>query len=815
MRLLPFISSTVVTVGLVYALSNSFGKVPAMGNLLSPQHGFWQNAENANENFSSNIKLLQMQGKASVYFDDKLVPHVFAEKDDDLYFVQGYLHAKFRLFQMDLQTKAAEGRASEIAGEKAILFDKEQRRIGMRYAAEKAEKEIAKNPEQKKMFDAYTQGINSYIENLKEKDYPIEYKILGIKPEKWSNIRTALLLKMMAKMLTYGTDKDLEATNTKAVLMPDELKMLYPQVPDSLQPIVPSGTPFGKPTIIPVKPANADSIYFSSKNKTTATLIDKPNPNNGSNNWVVSGSKTKTGSPILCNDPHLELSLPSIWYEMQLSSPNSNTYGVSLPGSPFIIIGYNDSIAWGVTNAQRDVKDYYDVKFKDNSKKEYWYNNSWVPTTQRIEEIKVKGGNTIYDTVAYTAFGPVTYDNSFKGFSDKIEEDKNLAINWTALEESNEAITFYKLNRAKNYTDYVDAIKTFQCPGQNFVFASKTGDIAIWQQGKFPARWEGQGLYIMPGNDSSYQWQGYIPQAENPHSFNPTQGYLVSANQRPVDATYPYFIPGTYITPRGIALNNILRGMSGVTPQDMITLQSNYFNVTAQDALPLLLKNLQTDKLTAKENEFVSMLSKWDLNATPNSKEQTIFQAWLDSVETCVWKDELSKIKPYAEWPTEQTTVELLLKDSTMKFIDDVNTTQKESLKDIVTKAYKLAAANCIELEAQNKLEWSKFKNPTVYHLLKDALLPFARQGLPVGGDGNIINAVTHSHGPSWRMVVSLTQQTEAYGIYPGGQNGNPGSKYYDNFVDDWAVGKPHALWMMKKDEAKDNRVKWTMEFGQ
>lgn len=814
MRVIPFISTAILTGGLVYALNTPLGKIPAMGSLLSPQHGVWQNAENANENFSSNIKLPQMQAKASVYFDDNLVPHVFAEKEADLYFVQGYLHAKFRLFQMDLQTKAAEGRASEIAGEKAILFDKEQRRIGMRYAAEKAENEIAKNPEQKKMFDAYTNGINAYIDNLKEKDFPIEYKLLGIKPEKWSNIRTALLLKMMAKMLTYGTDKDLEATNTKAVLMPDELKMLYPQVPDSLQPIVPSGTPFDKPTTVPLKPANADSVYFLSKIKTTASLVDKPNPNNGSNNWVVSGSKTKTGSPILCNDPHLELSLPSIWYEMQLSSPTSNSYGVSLPGSPFIIIGYNDSIAWGVTNAQRDVKDYYEIKFKDDSKKEYWYNNTWMPTTQRIEEIKVKGGVTIYDTVAYTAFGPVTYDNSFKGFSDKIDDNKNLAINWTALEESNEAITFYKLNRAKNYIEYVDAIKTFQCPGQNFVFASKTGDIAIWQQGKFPARWEGQGLYVMPGNDSSYQWQRYIPQPENPHAFNPAQGYLVSANQRPVDATYPYFIPGTYITPRGIALNNILRGMSGVTPQDMIALQSNYFNVTAQDALPLLLKNLQTDKLTAKEHEYVSMLTKWDLNATPNCKEQTIFQAWLDSIKICVWKDELDKIKPYAEWPTEQTTVELLLKDSIMKFIDDVNTTQRESLKDIVTKAYKLAATNCIALETKNKLEWSKFKNPTVYHLLKDALLPFARQGLPVGGNGNIINAITHSHGPSWRMVVSLTQQTEAYGIYPGGQNGNPGSKYYDNFVDDWAAGKPHALWMMKKEEAKDSRIKWTMEFG-
>jgi penicillin G amidase len=814
MRLLPFLTSALITGGLVTVLNTTLVLPAPLCKLLSPQNGVWQNAESANENFNVEINLPQLQGKASVYLDENLVPHVFAENENDLYFVQGYLHAKFRLFQMDLQTKAAEGRASEIAGEKAILFDKEQRRIGMRYAAEKAEVEIAKNPEQKKMFDAYTAGINAYIDNLKEKDYPIEYKLLGFQPEKWSNIRTALLLKMMAKMLTYGTDRDLVATNTKAVLMPDELKVLYPQVPDSLQPIVPKGTTFAKPAIVPVKPTNADSTYFSSKKTTTATLVHQPNPNNGSNNWVVGGSKTKSGSPILCNDPHLELSLPSIWYEMQLSTPTKNTYGVSLPGSPFIIIGYNDSIAWGVTNAQRDVKDYYDIKFKDNTKKEYWYNNAWVPTTLRIEEIKIKGGASVFDTVAYTAFGPVTYDNSFKGFSDKYEEDKNLAIKWTALQESNEAITFYKLNGAKNYADYEEAIKTFQCPGQNFVFASKAGDIAIWQQGKFPARWEGQGLYIMPGSDSAYQWQGFIPQQENPHAFNPTQGYLVSANQRPADATYPYFIPGTYITPRGIALNNILRNMSGITAQDMINLQSNYFNVSAQQALPLLLKNIQVDKLDAKEKEHIEALKKWDMYASPDSKEQTVFQLWFDSLEVALWEDELLKVKPEAEWPTEQITTEIILRDSNFKMIDNVNTPQKESLSDIITLAYKKASKQIALLESKQELTWSKYKYPSIYHLLKDNLLPFARRGLHIGGNGNIINAVTHSHGPSWRMVVSLTAQTEAYGIYPGGQNGNPGSKYYDNFVDDWVVGKPHQLWMMKKDEAKDGRVKWTMNFG-
>jgi penicillin amidase len=280
------------------------------------------------------------------------------------YFIQGYLHARFRLFQIDLQTKAAAGRASEIAGKKAIGYDKEQRRLGMVFAAENAMKEIEKDPASKALFDAYTNGVNAYISTLKESELPIEYKLLNIKPEKWSNLRTALLLKMMAKNLSSGTENDLTNTNAKSIFMPDELRLLYPQVPDSLMPIVPKGTLFDQPGIVPVKPALADSLYLNNKEVVTAKENAKPDINNGSNNWVLAGSKTQSGSPILCNDPHLDLSLPSIWYEIQLVTPSSNVYGVSLPGSPFVIIGFNDSIAWGVTNAQRDVKDYYEIKLK-------------------------------------------------------------------------------------------------------------------------------------------------------------------------------------------------------------------------------------------------------------------------------------------------------------------------------------------------------------------------------------------------------------------------------------------------------------------
>ncbi|MBS1656273.1 MAG: penicillin acylase family protein, partial [Bacteroidetes bacterium] len=429
-------------------------------------------------------------------------------------------------------------------------------------------------------------------------------------------------------MLASGTENDLAATNAKAIFTPAQLKMIYPQVPDSLEPIVPKGTAFAPPAIIPVKPAGADSAYLGIHDTVTAKEISKPDKNNGSNNWVVAGSKTQSGKPILCNDPHLELSLPSIWYEMQLKTPTSNVYGVSLPGSPFVIIGFNDSIAWGVTNAQRDVKDYYEIKFKDDRRREYWFNGKWEEAVLRPEEIKVRGGETVYDTVRYTKFGPVMFDETF---SNDYSNKRNLAVRWVAHDPSNEAITFFKLNRANNYDDYANAIKTFDCPGQNFVFASQTGDIAIWQQGKFPARWDRQGLYIMPGTDSSYMWQGFIPQAENPHSKNPERGFLESANQRPVDSTYPYFIPGMYITPRAVTITHKLQGMTGITPADMMKLQNDYFNSLAEDARGILLGYIREGDLNDTEKKYLDIFRNWDLEAGPASKGQTIYQCWWDS----------------------------------------------------------------------------------------------------------------------------------------------------------------------------------------
>lgn len=811
MRIAPFIISTVITAGLVLALNKKWGPVPPLGKFLSPQEGFWQNAEAADHDFSADLKLPGLKGKVSVYFDERLVPHIFADNDEDLYFVQGYIHAKFRLWQMEFQTMAAAGRISEILGNdpRYINYDRGTRRLGMVYAAENAVKEIEANPITKSGCDAYTAGVNAYIHSLTYATLPLEYKLLDYKPEDWSNLKIALFLKQMSLTLA-GYETDLAFTNMKSYFDFKELMILDKQVPDSLEPIVPKGTKFDRPGIVPVKPATADSLYFGSKDTLDITELNKPDPTNGSNNWAVAGKKTKSGSPILCNDPHLELSFPSIWYEMQLNSPTMNAYGATFPGSPNVIIGFNDSVAFGFTNAQRDVKDYYYIKFKDDSKQEYWFNGKWEKTNLRVEKIKVRGGKTVYDTVAYTVFGPVMYD---KSFSTDLSKGKAIACRWVAHDPSNEGLMWFYLDRANNYDDYYKAIKDFTCPGQNMLFAAKTDTIAIWQQAKFPARWYGQGLYVMPGQDSSYMWQGFIPQKENPHVINPARGFIVSANQRPVDSAYPYFIPGNYITPRAITITKRLEGMEQITPQDMMKLQNDYYNTFAFDARPLLLKYVRENDLDTDGKKYLDMVKNWDLEASANSTGQTVFKTWWDSLEVVIWSDELSRVKPLAYWPESQTLLEALLKDSAFKYVDNINTPQKETLSDDVTAALQKAAPQLAKDEKEGKLEWTKLKNPTIYHLLK-TILPFAKSGIPVGGDGNIINAVTHSHGPSWRMIVQLTPLTEAYGVYPGGQSGNPGSKYYDDFVDAWAKGEYYTLWVMHKSDVIDKKVKWTMTFS-
>ncbi|HRH60845.1 MAG TPA: penicillin acylase family protein, partial [Chitinophagaceae bacterium] len=595
MKFAATLLSACVTIFLIVLFDSQLpvngSKTPRLGYFLSPQKGFWQNAEPANESFDGDMQFDELQGKTEVYFDERLVPHVYADNEHDAFFIQGYLHAKFRLWQMDFETIAAAGRLSEIMGDSAngtsfLKIDKFFRRLGMVYGAENSLKAMEADPEIKAVCDAYTDGVNAYINTLDESSYPLEYKILNYKPEAWTNLKSALFLKYMSFDLA-GHEDDFEKTNAKSVFTKEQLNALFPNRPDSLDPIVPKGTVHTNPVISMQPPDKADSLYFNYKQTVLpANPVIKPKKNNGSNNWAVDGTKTKSGRPILCNDPHLSLNLPSLWYEMQIQTPGFNAYGVSFPGAPCIIIGFNENCSFGFTNSERDLRDYYEVHFKDETMQEYKYNGEWRKAEMRDEIIKIKGKASDTEHIAITVWGPVMYDAAYP---DKLNSGKTYACRWKAHDGTDELRTFYKLDRSQNMNDYVDAISTYTCPPQNMIFATTQGDIAIRQQGLFPAKWYRQGDFIMPGDDSSYAWRGYIPDSQNILMHNPQRGFVSSANQYPYDSSYPYYLYGTFALTRGVMINKNLSVMQNITTDDMENLQKNNHNLLAEWARPVLL----------------------------------------------------------------------------------------------------------------------------------------------------------------------------------------------------------------------------------
>ena len=816
MRIIPFLVSGAITILLVIIFNSSLVLPAPLGKLLSPQHGVWQNAEPAGEDYNANLVLPELKGKTNVYFDDRLVPHVFAEYDEDAFFVQGYLHARFRLWQMDFQTRVAAGRLSEVLGDKNgsndVLnrVDRYFRRLGLPYAAEKTLQLIEADSTTNIFCSSYTAGVNAYIKTLTESSMPLEYKLLGFTPEPWSNLKTALFLKFMSFDLA-GSEKDLEYTAARNAFTKELFDQLYPGYQHVVDPVIPTGTVYDKPGIVPVKPADADSLYFNYKNADHPLPAEplKPDRDNGSNNWAVGPAKSKSGHPILCNDPHLGLNLPSLWYEIQLCTPRFNVYGVSFPCSPGVAIGFNDQCAFGFTNAGRDVRDYYTIRFKDDTKKQYWFNGSWKDADLRIERIKIKNKPDVLDTVAYTVFGPVLFDKTYTGSRNTSGE--SYAVRWKAHDPSNEIKGFYLLNRARNYNDYLIAIRNFHTPGQNCIFAAKDGDIALWAQGEFPAKWRHQGDFVMPGYDSSYMWQGMIPQAENPHQVNPARGFVSSANQLPADSSYPYYLGSSYPPYRGLYINQRLSSMQQVTPQDMMKLQTDNYNVLAGYVLPHILKAVDESKLLEEQKEYWNGLKSWNMYNNANEEGPALFAILFDSLRAVVYEDELAGI-PQVPAPFESVLAEGMLQDSAYRLFDNIQTPRHETLQDDVMEALRRAMPTFKKAKANNRLKWYQFKDTHINHLL--GLSSLSREHINTGGGTYSINSMKPNHGPSWRMVVHLSPEIEAYGIYPGGQNGDPGSSYYDNFIGTWQQEQYYRLWFMKKEEAGSSKVKWKMTFN-
>lgn len=822
----------IAAVGLTFLLEKGVGGTPPFGKLLSPFEGFWHNSETDMYKYNQAVKLEGLtSNEVKVVYDDRLVPHVFAQNIEDALMVQGYLHAQHRLFEMDFISRVAGGQLSEILGDRELRkgtttvdIDKLMRRRGLARSAESTLKSWQADKTTWGVVEAYCKGVNAYLKQLDPKDYPLEYKILGIKPKTWTALHTALFVKYMALDLSFRQN-DIEATNAKNLLGATDFDFLYPEYFDAQDPIVPKGTGWTAAAAIPLSAGNTP-LSMSDKKAVSETLslIDipkihallMPDENNGSNNWAVAPQKTRDKKPILCGDPHLGLRMPSIWYEMQISTPEQNTYGVSFPGVPAIVIGFNDNVAWSPTNVGHDVADWYTIKWNDKTHNSYTLDGQTKQVEIRVETLEVKGKMPVYDTVRYTYWGPVVYDTDTTAAY-------GMALHWLAnVAPETDFNVFLKLNKAKNYNDYAEALKGHNTPAQNFAFACKDGDIALHVNGLYPIKEKGQGRFVQDGSTVANAWKGYIGREAIPKYKNPARGFVSSANQNSTDPSYPYYYNSEEFDGyRGRAVNRRLAENNAFTVNDMMLMQNDNFSVWADDALPPMFANIDEAALSAAEKAILDELKGWNRYFDAEKIAPIYFNEWWNEFYNATFDEILEQQKAYSILrPRKWRLIEILQKEPQNKFFDKKTTADKvETAKDILTATFKTMVANYGKLQAENavtnpqdpKLTWARYKNTRIPHI---ANLPgFGREGIMNGGNNESINSVKAEHGPSWRMIVELGDKPRAMICYPGGQSGNPGSPHYDDFVKAWSEGAYYEAVFMQKADEQNTHIRFTSTF--
>lgn len=779
MKIIRFLFVSIITIALTVALNIKVSdNIPPLGSFFEPFGGFWQNAIDDTKLIEKEITLNELTDNVKIHYDDNLIPHIIAQNEKDLFFAQGFITAQHRLWQMEMQTMLAAGKLSEVFGASLLEVDRLSRRKGLTYGARNALKALKQDEELYNLLLNYSNGVNAYIETLGKGDLPLEYKMLDYEPEAWSPYKSMLLLKYMADMLS-GYETDLENTNLVKVFGKETFDLLFPDRNFGDNPIIPVGHEW---EFDPLPVPEADADYPA---ELITEVYTKPDRNNGSNNWVLGPSKTSAGKALLANDMHLSLNLPSIWFLMHLTSPEINVYGASIPGAMGIIAGCNDSIAWGMTNAKRDVIDWYKITYRDEEKLEYKYGNNWLKTQKVVEKFDIRAEEPYYDTVIYTHYGPVVYDQNFMSSSDM----ENYAMKWTAHQPSLEQKTFYLLNKGSSYDDFTNAIQHFSCPAQNLVFASTNNDIAIHVQGKFPIKWPQQGKFLLDGSDPLHEWYNYIPFEHNPKSHNPESGHLSSANQYPVDSLYPYYVYDAYYEDfRNRRIHEQLEGIQSASVRDMMNLQMDVFNKKAELSLPKMLSKLDTNALSGERLQVYQLLKNWDYLSSVNQAAPAYYEIWWNKFYQLLW-DEFKIDTIAIRSPEAINTIKFLDRDD-FEFADVQNTPQKENLSEVIRQSFiqALDSANQWKDKTGQEITWGNMKTTSIMHLLRIPALSIMDAG--VGGYKNIVNANSERHGASIRIITEMGNPVEAWMIYPGGQSGTPGSRYYDNLVEKWAGGE-------------------------
>ncbi len=763
-----------------------------------------------------NLRIQGLIDPVEVIRDHWGIPHIYAQNETDLMFAQGFIHAQDRLWQMDFQRRVVAGRLSEILGEVALPNDRWMRILGMRRAAERDVSLIP--PDTQALIDAYTAGINACIARGR---YPMEITLLRYQPEPWAVVDSLSWGKMMAWTLSANWEAELLRAQLIARLGPERAAELEPD------------TSADEPYVIPPGTSYSAIGHTASQRAKSARKFTGPAAKEGlgSNNWVLSGARTASGKPLLANDMHLLMGIPAIWYENHLVCGDLDLSGVSFPGVLGIIAGHNQHVAWGFTNGFPDVQDLYmeHLSRTDQGQVQYEYQGKWINAEVLQDPIQVKGGKTVYQEVIITRHGPI-----INQLAPDVCGETPLALRWTAYDPEQLFLALHHMNRAHNCLEFRDALRYWGTPSQNTVYADTEGNIAYSLTGRVPVRAKGDGRIPVPGWSGDYEWTGFIPFEELPHLYNPPQGYIVTANNRVIDSSYPHFLGNDYISAnRARRIKELIEANPTI---DIAYIQDMHFDQVSPHARAIagFLGKLETDD--PELSKIVDRIQKWDGTLAPDSPEASLYEIFYRRMILLMISTKLGDlaIRYLGKGPVpllEETSLfgerafEWLLKtlgeqDSDWFEFD------KQANRD---KLMRIALRQTVdELKSQlgpsvDGWEWKKLHKIRFSHTLgsvKPLDKLFNRGPYPVGGDSNTIwNTATGYHelssdivvGPPFRFIADLGDLDHCMGLLAPGQSGQPLSKHYADQIKPWFNRGYHPMIVDRQELMKETEDQLTL----